>query len=318
MSLTAAIERLRYALKMHDEHRTTLQSLASSVGDFLRDYANIAAGQPKPAGAVPLPKMIGMIGDRPICFQDQVARYGDAREAAAHAIPRELCDWLTARDLLPEPEEDGSVNMIEIIGALDRHENELLAAGRAVAVPEGYCLMPMKGTPEIFTAMRMSVGDGVAMGPVYYAALSAGAIAAPTPQQPAAEGAGRETVAWVDGDSISDFMKGPAFNGQNFPVTLRHSRAEGDVALYTRPTPAADAGGVTESRTTGTVADISDADLLRRAIRYLAPRSRGQPAWARIGKVFALGSTYAGQLCQRFNIDPKTGKSLTQEVRRGE
>jgi hypothetical protein len=33
------IERLRNALKMHDEDRTTIQSLASSVGDFLREAA---------------------------------------------------------------------------------------------------------------------------------------------------------------------------------------------------------------------------------------------------------------------------------------
>jgi len=44
---------------------------------------------PKDAGAVPLPKMVGMISDRPICFQDEVARYGNAREAAgrADAVP---------------------------------------------------------------------------------------------------------------------------------------------------------------------------------------------------------------------------------------
>lgn len=47
-----AVERLRLALKMHDEHRTTLQSLASSVGDFLRDYtAAQQQGQPAPPSA---------------------------------------------------------------------------------------------------------------------------------------------------------------------------------------------------------------------------------------------------------------------------
>lgn len=42
---------------------------------------------PKDAGAVPLPKMVGMISDRPICFHDEVIRYGNARVAAARAQP---------------------------------------------------------------------------------------------------------------------------------------------------------------------------------------------------------------------------------------
>ena len=45
--ISEAVERLRLALKMHDEHRTTLQSLASSVGDFLRDYAAAKQGGEK-------------------------------------------------------------------------------------------------------------------------------------------------------------------------------------------------------------------------------------------------------------------------------
>jgi hypothetical protein len=64
---------------------------------------------------------------------------------------------------------------------------------------------------------------------------------------------------------------------------------------------------MTEQKT-GTVADISDEDLLRRALRYVAPRARRQPAWARISDVFGLGSTYSHQLCSRFGIDPETGK----------
>lgn len=61
---------------------------------------------------------------------------------------------------------------------------------------------------------------------------------------------------------------------------------------------------------TGTVADIADAELLRRAVRHLAPRSRRQPAWARIMDVFGLGSTYSHQLCRRFGLDPDNGKPI--------
>lgn len=52
-SAPEAVERLRLALKMHDEHRTTLQSLASSVSDFLRDYtvAQQQQGQAAPPSA---------------------------------------------------------------------------------------------------------------------------------------------------------------------------------------------------------------------------------------------------------------------------
>lgn len=69
---------------------------------------------------------------------------------------------------------------------------------------------------------------------------------------------------------------------------------------------------------TGTVADYPDEDLLRRAVCNLAPRARRQPAWARIGDVFALGSTYSKQLCRRFGIDPDTGKTTQRTGSRGE
>lgn len=64
---------------------------------------------------------------------------------------------------------------------------------------------------------------------------------------------------------------------------------------------------------TGTVADISDENLLRRAVCHLAPRARKQPAWARISDVFALGSTYSAQLCRRFGRDPDTGKNIDDQ-----
>lgn len=56
---------------------------------------------------------------------------------------------------------------------------------------------------------------------------------------------------------------------------------------------------------TGTVADIPDEELLRRAVRGARPRTRGkQIRWACVVDRFALGSTYAQQLCRRFNLDP--------------
>lgn len=58
--------------------------------------------------------------------------------------------------------------------------------------------------------------------------------------------------------------------------------------------------------TTNTVADIPDDELLRRAVSQARPIYKGgrQPKWAAVMDVFMLGSTYAHQLCRRFNIDP--------------
>ena len=62
------------------------------------------------------------------------------------------------------------------------------------------------------------------------------------------------------------------------------------------------------------VADIPDADLLKRAVSNARARHcrKGQkhPRWVAIVDVFALGSTYAMQLCRRFGFDPE------QEVKR--
>lgn len=67
-------------------------------------------------------------------------------------------------------------------------------------------------------------------------------------------------------------------------------------------------GQVEAQRKVGTVADISDEDLLRRAMSNLFPRSIRVPAWSRVSDVFGLGSTYSRQLCVRFGRDPETGK----------
>jgi hypothetical protein len=57
----------------------------------------------------------------------------------------------------------------------------------------------------------------------------------------------------------------------------------------------------------GSVDDIVDTELLARAMRSLtrfAPRSSGQTANQVVMDIFALGSTYAAQLCRRFGVDP--------------
>lgn len=53
------------------------------------------------------------------------------------------------------------------------------------------------------------------------------------------------------------------------------------------------------------VADIPDAELLRRAVRSARARDRGfSPRWVAVSETFALGSTYSQQLCRRFDLDP--------------
>lgn len=54
----------------------------------------------------------------------------------------------------------------------------------------------------------------------------------------------------------------------------------------------------------GTIADISDDELLRRAVKGVHGSYAGQPRWSAIMDRFALGSTYAAQLCRRFGFDP--------------
>lgn len=53
------------------------------------------------------------------------------------------------------------------------------------------------------------------------------------------------------------------------------------------------------------VADISDASLVERAVRNCRARKRyKQPRWVAISENFALGMTYSRQLCRRFGLDP--------------
>ena len=55
-----------------------------------------------------------------------------------------------------------------------------------------------------------------------------------------------------------------------------------------------------------TVRDIPDEELLRRAVRNARRRGpKGDHArWVAVMDAFALGSTYAHQLCRRFDLEP--------------
>ena len=59
---------------------------------------------------------------------------------------------------------------------------------------------------------------------------------------------------------------------------------------------------------TGTVADISDDDLLRRAVRSARSTRYSvgapHPRWVAVKDALALGRTYSAQLCERFGFDP--------------
>lgn len=52
---------------------------------------------------------------------------------------------------------------------------------------------------------------------------------------------------------------------------------------------------------------IPDADLLSRAVRECRHGvGRGKlPLWSVVARRFALGSTFASQLCRRFGCDPE-------------
>jgi hypothetical protein len=56
------------------------------------------------------------------------------------------------------------------------------------------------------------------------------------------------------------------------------------------------------------VTDIPDETLLGRAVVSARKRSarKGEkhPRWAAVMDAFQLGSTYAGELCRRFGLDP--------------
>ena len=60
------------------------------------------------------------------------------------------------------------------------------------------------------------------------------------------------------------------------------------------------------------VSSIPDDELLRRAVRHAVRQRRTSRefAWAAVSRTFALGSTYATQLCWRFGINPDDGSDV--------
>lgn len=56
------------------------------------------------------------------------------------------------------------------------------------------------------------------------------------------------------------------------------------------------------------VADISDAELLKRGVANCRHRDerkgRLHPRWSAVSSNFGLGKTYASQLCLRFGLNP--------------
>jgi len=53
------------------------------------------------------------------------------------------------------------------------------------------------------------------------------------------------------------------------------------------------------------VNEIPDAKLIERAVRNSRPRNPGKsPRWHAVSVVFALGSTFAMELCRKYGVDP--------------
>ena len=50
--------------------------------------------------------------------------------------------------------------------------------------------------------------------------------------------------------------------------------------------------------------EVSDEDLLKRVMRNLDAGRDHQPRWVAVMETFAVGSTYARLICDRFNMDP--------------
>lgn len=53
------------------------------------------------------------------------------------------------------------------------------------------------------------------------------------------------------------------------------------------------------------VSDLTNEELISRVMKNLSSHARfKQPRWHIVACVFALGSTYATQLCKLHNLDP--------------
>jgi hypothetical protein len=56
----------------------------------------------------------------------------------------------------------------------------------------------------------------------------------------------------------------------------------------------------------GVLHELSDADLVWRAVRNAKPKICGDaPRWVAVADTFALGSTYAHDLCKLYGLDPE-------------
>jgi len=61
------------------------------------------------------------------------------------------------------------------------------------------------------------------------------------------------------------------------------------------------------------VQDIPEQQLVRRAIASLKP-TRNFPLWVRVMDTFALGSSYANELCRLHGFNPDAQKRETMRI----
>lgn len=77
-----------------------------------------------------------------------------------------------------------------------------------------------------------------------------------------------------------------------------------DVSVRYRPTKSNKPLMAVEGVKMASVDDITDEQLLERAVKAARPRRGRVPRWSAVADLFALGSTYSIQLCRRFGLDP--------------
>lgn len=52
------------------------------------------------------------------------------------------------------------------------------------------------------------------------------------------------------------------------------------------------------------MSELTDAELVERAVRQAGAIGFEDPRWVHVKRVFAVGSTTATLLCRRFGLDP--------------
>jgi hypothetical protein len=240
----SAIERLRNALKMFDEHRTTMQSLASSVGDFLRESA--LSAQPAP---IPTPQQI--FDYLAMCERlrketaQPAERQGEGKPQSADdvlAAKRYLRDWVpdSVRDYVAALEAKANPAPVgvpeEVRKALEfyaggGHIVALHIRNRKAGEPEGYAWWPAKRA-ELEAKGYSAFGEGdcgaehfVEGGDTAQAALDSLAAA---PSAPQGEGSARERLEDERWRLMNSFGNGPVADGQT-----RDRIAEIDAQLAT-------------------------------------------------------------------------------------